>query len=96
LNTIWTVPAFYGDSSKVFQKVIVSKNEFLTFFIFFLSANQLRQAEGEREDLVLRRRHSLRGRVGRQRLLQTFSQNGKHESEWRSLKNKPFRERQTI
>ena len=79
MNTIWTVPAFYGDSSKVFQKVIVSKNEFLT--IFNLSANQLRQAEGEREDLVLRRRHSLRGRVGRQRLLQTFSQNGKLESE---------------
>jgi len=63
---ICTVPAFYGNSSKVFQKVIVSKNEFLnsffetiTFFyftktIFFLSANQLRQAEGEREDLVLR------------------------------------------
>jgi hypothetical protein len=49
---ICTVPAFYGNSSKVFQKVIVSKNEFLT--IFFLSANQLRQAEGEREDLVLR------------------------------------------
>ncbi len=52
---------------------------FLT--IFNLSANQLRQAEGEREDLVLRRRHSLRGRVRRQRLLETFSQNGKLESE---------------
>ena len=42
-------------------------------------AHQLRKAEGEREDLVLRRRHPLRGRTGRQWLFKTFSQNGNHK-----------------
>ena len=56
---------------------IKSLHWFTQYLPMAFAEDQLRKAEGEGEDPVLRRRPLVRGRAGRQRLLQAVGQNCK-------------------